>query len=47
MGLRLLDALLRLLCCAEYTAGSPVFVQKIEKLKASYGSIRRSRGDGE
>ncbi|GAB4821136.1 hypothetical protein N2152v2_008182 [Parachlorella kessleri] len=31
---------------AEYAAGSPVFVQKIEKLKASYGSIRRSRGDG-
>ena len=41
------NAMLCLLGGAEYATGSAVFVQKIEKLKASYGSIRRSRGDGE
>lgn len=40
-------ALLRCRARAEYAAGSTVFVAKIGKLKESYGSIRRSRGDGE
>ena len=31
---------------AEYAAGSLVFRQKIAKLGAAYGAIRRTRGDG-
>lgn len=32
--------------CAEYMNGSQVFVQKIRRLQEQYGSMRRTRGDG-
>lgn len=32
--------------CAEYEAGSRVFVDKIKSLESTYSSIRRTRGDG-
>lgn len=31
---------------AEYAAGSPVFLSKIQTLEGAYGLIRRTRGDG-
>ncbi|KFM23144.1 Ubiquitin thioesterase otubain-like protein [Auxenochlorella protothecoides] len=31
---------------AEYVAGSPVFLSKIQTLEGAYGLIRRTRGDG-
>lgn len=31
---------------AEYAAGSPVFLSKIQSLERVYGLIRRTRGDG-
>ncbi len=31
---------------AEYAAGSPIYGQKIAKVNEEYGSIRRTRGDG-
>ena len=33
-------------CTAEYEAGGPVFLQKIQTLDSLYQAIRRTRGDG-
>lgn len=32
--------------CTEYASGNPVFLGKIERLSLSFGSMRRTRGDG-